>query len=193
MCIRDRYVASPKILGLQPYKVESSKYLVKLDAMENPHELPLGLREKWLALLNKTAMNRYPDPVCSELRSRLRQAMSLDPSVNMLFGNGSDEIINLLSLVASGGEGGSVLFPEPTFTVYRLSAEAHGLKVIGVPSSNEDFSCDMENMLDVIRAKQPSLIFLASPNNPTGNSVGQESIIRPVSYTHLTLPTILRV
>ena len=175
---RIRYVASPKILGLQPYKVESSKYLVKLDAMENPHELPIGLREKWLALLNKTAMNRYPDPVCSELRSRLRQAMSLDPSVNMLFGNGSDEIINLLSLVASGGEGGSVLFPEPTFTVYRLSAEAHGLKVIGVPSSNEDFSCDMENMLDVIQEKQPSLIFLASPNNPTGNSVGQESIIR---------------
>ena len=175
---RIRYVASPRILDLQPYKVESSKYLVKLDAMENPHELPLGLREKWLALLNKTAMNRYPDPVCSELRSRLRQAMSLDPSVNMLFGNGSDEIINLLSLVASGGEGGSVLFPEPTFTVYRLSAEAHGLKVIGVPSSNEDFSCDMENMLDVIQEKQPSLIFLASPNNPTGNSVGQESIIR---------------
>ncbi len=175
---RMRYIASPRILNSQPYKVESSKYLVKLDAMENPHGLPLGLREKWLALLNKTAVNRYPDPVCSELRSRLRQAMSLDRSVNMLFGNGSDEIINLLSLVASGGEGGSVLFPEPTFTVYRLSAEAHGLKVIGVPSSKEDFSCDMGTMLDVIGEKQPSLIFLASPNNPTGNSVDQESIIR---------------
>jgi histidinol-phosphate aminotransferase len=96
----------------------------------------------------------------------------------MLFGNGSDEIINLLSVVASGGKGGSVLFPEPTFTVYRLSAESHGLDVIGVPSSSDDFSCDIENMLNVIREKQPSLIFLASPNNPTGNSVDQESIIR---------------
>ncbi len=175
---RIRYIASPRILGLQPYKVESSECLVKLDAMENAHELPHGLREEWLALLNKIAVNRYPDPTCGELKSRLRQAMSLDDSINVLFGNGSDEIINLLSLVAAGGEGGAVLFPEPTFTVYRLSAEAHGLEVIGVPSNTEDFSCDIENMLNVIRKKQPSLIFLASPNNPTGNSVNEESIIR---------------
>ena len=67
---RIRYVASPRILGLQPYKVESSKYLVKLDAMENPHELPLGLREKWLALLNKTAINII------EPRNTLNQSVS---------------------------------------------------------------------------------------------------------------------
>ena len=175
---RIRYIASPRVLGLQPYKVESSECLVKLDAMENAHELPHSLREKWLASIENIAVNRYPDPTCSQLRSRLRLFMALDDSINMLFGNGSDEIINLMCLVASGGEGGSVLFPEPTFSVYRLSAEAHGLEVIGVSSRNEDFSCDIEEMLNVIRHKQPSLIFLASPNNPTGNSVDEESIIR---------------
>ena len=180
MKLRDRikYIVPSRILGLQPYKVEASENFVKLDAMENPHELSDALQKKWAKLLMEVVVNRYPDSTCSLLKNRLRPLMELDDSIDMLFGNGSDEIINLLCLVASGGAGGAVLFPEPTFSVYRLSAEVYGLKVIGVPMREDNFSCDLESMLRVIQAEQPSLIFLASPNNPTGNSVDEDLLVR---------------
>ncbi len=175
---RIKQTVSTRILGLQPYKVESSDNLLKLDAMENPYELSEDLRKKWAALLINVDINRYPDPTCRELRERLSQSKSLDSSIDMIFGNGSDELINLLCLIFSGKIGGSILFPEPTFTVYRLSAESHGLDSIGVPLRADDFSFELDHMLAVIKEKQPSLIFLASPNNPTGNSLNEQSIIQ---------------
>jgi histidinol-phosphate aminotransferase len=158
----------PEVRALAAYHVPDSAGLIKLDAMENPYGWPPELLRDWQAQLASAALNRYPDPQARALKGRLREAMRIPPQAELLLGNGSDEIIQMLAL-AVGGPGRTILAPEPGFVMFRMIATLTGTAFAGVPLRAADFALDTEAMLAAIRQHRPALIFLASPNNPTGN------------------------
>ena len=93
--------------------------------------------------------------------------MTLPDGLGLILGNGSDELIQIIAL-ALARPGAAVLAPEPTFVMYRMSALYAGLRFVGVPLTAA-FTLDVDAMLAAIERERPALVFLASPNNPTGN------------------------
>jgi histidinol-phosphate aminotransferase len=166
----------PEILALKPYHVPAAAGLVKLDAMENPYRLPPDVARAVGERLADVAMNRYPDPTAPALRASLREAMRLPAELEIMLGNGSDEIIQIVSL-ALARPGAVVLAPEPSFVMYRMSAVAAGMRFEGVPL-NPDFTLDEGRLLAAIGTHRPALTWLAYPNNPTGNLFPRASILR---------------
>lgn len=158
----------PEIRALTAYPVPDSTGLIKLDAMENPYSWPPELIEQWQSRLAQAALNRYPDPQAQALKQRLRSRMAIPSDAELLLGNGSDEIIQMLAL-AVGGPGRVLLTPEPGFVMFRMIAALTGTDYQGVPLRAADFSLDSTAMLAAIAERRPSLVFLATPNNPTGN------------------------
>ena len=164
----------PEILALHAYHVPPSTGLVKLDAMENPYLVPPFLREEIAALVSHAAINRYPDPSPQSLKEKIRTLLKLEPSMEVLLGNGSDELIQLLAM-AVNKSGATMLSVEPSFVMYKMIATFLGMRYVGVPLA-QDFSLDMPAMLESIKRDQPALIFLAYPNNPTANSFSASDI-----------------
>jgi histidinol-phosphate aminotransferase len=157
----------PEIRALRAYHVPDARGLIKLDAMENPYPLPEELRDEWLKVLRAVEINRYPDPGTHVLRARLRETLALPPGMEILLGNGSDELIQIL-LMALAQPGATVLAPEPTFVMYRMIATFCDMKFVGVPLA-KDFALDCAAVLAAIDIHRPAVVFLAYPNNPTGN------------------------
>ncbi len=151
----------------QGYHVADAAGLLKLDAMENPFPLPEALREELGRRLADAAYNRYPDANPRALKQRIAAYMGIPAGIDLLLGNGSDEVIQILAQ-AVAQPGASLLSVEPAFVMFRLLAEACGLGYTGV-SLQADFSLDLPAMLEAIERTRPALIFLAMPNNPTGN------------------------
>ena len=102
------------VLDLQAYPVSDSTGMVKLDAMENPYPLPQSLREEIARLVADAAINRYPDADAQRLKASIRAVTGLPQSLDVLLGNGSDEIIQLLAL-AVAKPGATLLSVEPSF------------------------------------------------------------------------------
>lgn len=165
----------PEIQAIKAYHVADASGLIKLDAMENPYTWPLAMKDEWAALLKDAEINRYPDPKAQGLQARLREAMGIPADMGLLLGNGSDEIIQMLML-ALGGSGRTVLSVEPAFVMYAMIARFCGLHYVGVPLNANDFSLDMPALLAAIKEHQPALIFLAWPNNPTGNLFAESEV-----------------
>jgi len=164
----------PEIRELNAYHVPDAEGLIKLDAMENPYGWPEDLMEEWLLRLRRVSLNRYPDPAARRLQPVLRKAMGVPASAALLLGNGSDELIQILML-AVAGEGRCVLSVEPGFVMYRMIATFTGLDYVGV-SLRDDFALDTEATLAAIDRHQPALVFLACPNNPTGNVFDRQAV-----------------
>ena len=167
------------IRAMSAYPVPSSAGMVKLDAMENPHSLPEPLRAAIGAAVAGASINRYPDPTAPGLRARLREAMAIPDGAGMILGNGSDEIIHIV-VQALAREGAVVLAPEPTFVMYKVDALLARVRYVGVPL-RADFSLDVEAMLAAIAEHRPAVVFLAYPNNPSGNlfdTAAMERILR---------------
>jgi len=99
-------VLRPEIRALSAYHVPDATGLIKLDAMENPYGWPESLREDWLQALRAAELNRYPDPRATELQAALRETMAIPSGMDLLLGNGSDELIQMLAL-ALGAPGQS--------------------------------------------------------------------------------------
>lgn len=165
----------PEIRALSPYHVPDASGLVKLDAMENPYGLPEALAAEWAERVHTVALNRYPDSGTQALRDALRRTMSVPEGQSILLGNGSDELIQIM-LMAVAGRDRAVLAPEPGFVMYRMIAVFCGMKYVGVPLRADDFSIDVDAMLAAIHAHRPSMVFLAYPNNPTGNLFDRSAI-----------------
>lgn len=162
-----RHWVRPPVRELAAYHVPDAQGLIKLDAMENPYTWPADMVDAWLQVLREVSLNRYPDPAALELKQALMQAMDIPQGHEVLLGNGSDELIQMI-LMAVSGAGRTVLAPEPGFVMYRMIATFLDMPYIGVPL-RQDFSLDREAMLATIETHQPAVIFLAYPNNPTGN------------------------
>jgi histidinol-phosphate aminotransferase len=157
----------PEIQALTSYHVPDPGRLIKLDAMENPWSWPESLRAEWCTALEAVSLNRYPDPGARELQAAMRCAMDVPETAAVILGNGSDELIQMI-IQTLAAPGRVVMAPEPTFVMYRQLALVAGVNFAGVPLQ-EDFSLDAAAMLEAIAVHQPAVIFLAWPNNPTGN------------------------
>jgi histidinol-phosphate aminotransferase len=160
-------VVRDEIRTLSAYHVADSAGLIKLDAMENPYGLPRELKSRLASIVAEAAINRYPDAQGHELKAALREALAIPANREILLGNGSDEIIQMLAL-AVARPGAVLLAPEPSFVMYKIIAQLTGMQYVGVPLG-ADFSLDRVAMLSAIERYTPALVFLASPNNPTGN------------------------
>lgn len=156
-----------EIQALSAYHVADATGMVKLDAMENPYVWDEYLVREWQEELADTSVNRYPDPSAQKLATLIREQMALPDDIGLMFGNGSDELIQIMAM-AMAEPGRVVMAPEPGFVMYKMIATFCAMQYRGVPL-NTDFSLDLPAMLTVIEETQPALIFLAYPNNPTGN------------------------
>ena len=161
---------SRKLLDLQPYNTKIYDHMIKLDAMEMPNDSTTMDGSPVLNALSDLELNRYPDPNFQALRKQLLLTKNLDSSeIDVIVGNGSDELIQLLCLLTANDGQGKLLIPSPTFSVYKLVAQIHGLRSYEFNLESKSFRLDISKFIEEIVKVDPSLIFIASPNNPTGN------------------------
>ncbi len=172
----------PELRELIAYHVPEPDNRIKLDAMENPYTWPSELVEQWLARLREVPLNRYPDPAARLLAGRLREAMAIPDGAEILLGNGSDELIQMIALALAQPDR-VILAPEPSFVMYRLIARFAGMACVTVPLNRDDFSLDMAAMRAAIERTQPAVVFLAYPNNPTGNLFAAEQVVEIIELT----------
>ncbi len=164
---------------MHAYAVQPSAGLVKLDAMENPYRLPAELQRELGERLAAVAINRYPGQGPADLAVALARHIELPAGCRLMLGNGSDELIDLLS-VACDVPGATILAPLPGFVMYEMSAKLRGLGFAGVPLT-ADFQLDEPAMLDAIERHRPALTYIAYPNNPTANLFDDAVIDRIVA------------
>jgi histidinol-phosphate aminotransferase len=156
-------LVKPNILSIHAYHAEEIPCRIKLDANESPY----GRR-----VLKTVKTNKYPDPEAKALRELVAKELGVKSDC-ILHGNGSDEIIYNMIMTF----GGPVMYPVPTFSMYGIISQALGEKTIEIPL-NADFDINDKSMLKAIKKDRPKLVFLSSPNNPTGNSFSSEKILK---------------
>lgn len=178
------------VQSMHAYAVQDASGLVKLDAMENPYTLSPELQAELGQRLGRVAINRYPGSSVDALRAALAAHVDLPAGYGLMLGNGSDELISLLALacdrpVLPHGAGGhtepaSVLAPLPGFVMYAMSAQLQGLGFHGI-ALTDDFELDEPAMLAAIERHRPAIVYLAYPNNPTGNLWDDGAIARIIA------------
>jgi histidinol-phosphate aminotransferase len=166
-------VIRPDIRALSAYHVPDASGMVKLEAMENPYQLPAALREELGHRLAAVALNRYPVPSYRTLKDKICAKLGVPAGFDVVLGNGSDELIAMISQACARTDSGdpgrraTVLAPVPAFVMYEMSARFAGLDFIGVPL-NADLTLDKAALLAAIATQRPAIVYLAYPNNPTG-------------------------
>ena len=166
------------IKSMSAYRIaDLPEGFIKLDAMESPYH-PFArfpeLSNEWLRLIAQAQIHLYPNPAASGLQETLRKAFDIPEAASIALGNGSDELIQFLTLLVAQS-GATMLAVEPSFVMYRHNAELYGMNYVGVPL-NEDFTLDLPAVLSAIDKHQPALIFIAYPNNPTGVCFRREEV-----------------
>lgn len=150
------------IKSLKPYSSARSEYKgqasVFLDANENPFE---------------TGLNRYPDPLQWKLKEKISELKGV-PKEHIFLGNGSDEVIDLLIRIFCEPRADHIIALPPTYGMYQVSADIADVKVLKIPLL-QGFQPDVTTILEAAGAHS-KLLFLCSPNNPTGNSFDKEAI-----------------
>ena len=168
----------PEVLALNAYHVAPAEGMVKLDAMENPHPLPPALRRELAEVLARVDLNRYPDPGGRRLRELLARKMDVPRGMELLLGNGSDDLLQMLALALSR-PGAVMMYPAPTFVMYEMNARFTGMRAVPV-ALREDYSFDADAFIARMRAEPPALVLLAYPNNPTGVLYPEQQIIEVI-------------
>lgn len=164
----------PEILAMSAYQVATASGFIKLDAMENPYAWPTDLTQLWLQSLRDCPINRYPEPNANALVAKLQQVHRIPKHCTLLLGNGSDEIIQILLMALPSRA--RVLAPNPSFIMYQQISQSLGLQYHSVKLQSDNFALDISSMLQAIKKWQPTIIFLAYPNNPTGNIFNTEEM-----------------
>lgn len=159
-------IFTDKVKNMQAYHVPSSSGMIKLDAMESPYKLPEDMRQALGTVLSMTNINRYPNPRSTSLVAKIKTQFQLPEDCDVILGNGSDELIQII-LTATMRPDAVVLSPVPSFVMYQQTAEMLGMRFVGI-DLNADFSVDESSFLAAVQQHQPAVIFLAYPNNPTG-------------------------
>ncbi|GAA4911578.1 histidinol-phosphate transaminase [Mucilaginibacter defluvii] len=159
-------ILRPNIKKLVPYssardefKGEASVYL---DANENAFGSPLN-----------TAYNRYPDPLQYKVKTRLSEIKGVPPR-NIFLGNGSDEAIDVLFRSFCNPGVDNVILVPPTYGMYEVSANINDVETRKVLLT-EDYQLNLEGIAEAID-ERTKMIFICSPNNPTGNSINREDV-----------------
>jgi histidinol-phosphate aminotransferase len=163
-------VLRPELSELKAYAPHAGTYEIRLDANEAPPILSVAAKKKLSEAAAKTLWHQYPDAGQKDLRKAIAKHNGVKPS-QVVVGVGSDELIALLLTVAtrpkSRAPAPTILTTTPTFVMYRLSARIRGQRVMEVPL-DENWDLDEGAMLRAMEMAAPNVIFLATPNNPTG-------------------------
>ncbi len=162
-----------RIRQVNAYNVQQFPCPVVLDANESPYPPPKELLEKLWVVMAGTQLNRYPDMDCTPLRNAISQKEGANQR-EILLGNGSDELVQSL-IITVCEPGDKILTPTPTFVMYETIANFLGVDCVSAPLA-DDWSLDMDNMLELIKEHDPKIIFIASPNNPTGRMYSHDDI-----------------
>ena len=168
------------IKNINAYHVPKSNNLLKLDAMESPFGVPEDLKDEYLKYIEQSEVNRYPDAESNQLNNTLRALMDIPAEYEILLGNGSDELIQLLALACNQGD--LVMSFEPSFVMYEMVSKYAHLNYLGV-KLDSNFDIELSKTLETINSNKPKLIFIAYPNNPTGNAFNYDSIIEIIRAT----------
>lgn len=181
-----------ELAELKSYSPASGNYSVRLDANEAPDLLPPEIKRRLSDVASKTLWNRYPDAGVTQLKKTLAKLHGVKSS-QVIVGVGSDEIITMLltaaTRVKSRAPAPTLITTTPTFVMYRLSARVRGQRVMEVPLDQE-WDLDERAMLRAIEMAQPNVIFIASPNNPTGTMVSPDRLERIIEQAPDSLVVI---
>ncbi|MES2297541.1 MAG: histidinol-phosphate transaminase [Pseudomonadota bacterium] len=159
------------------YLVADASGFIKLDSMENPYLLPEALRRELAERLAGAVLNRYPVPSYASLKQSICAKLGVPKGFDVILGNGSDELISMLAMACAQQERRAVvLAPVPAFVMIPRSAQFAGMDFVGVPL-RADFSLDRAAMLAAIAEHKPAVVFLAYPNNPTGNLFDENDMV----------------
>jgi histidinol-phosphate aminotransferase len=168
----------PEILALKAYHVAEAGGMVKLDAMENPYPLPPAMRRELAEVLSRVDLNRYPEPTGRELRALLARKMNVPRGMELLLGNGSDDLIQIVTL-ALARPGAVMMYPGPSFVMYAMNATFFGMHAVSA-GLRQDFSLDAPAFLAAMREHKPALVYIAYPNNPTGVLYPEEEVVEVI-------------
>lgn len=159
---------------LKPYDANQQECKYKLDANESPWDLPEKIRAKLSnEILKGMNFNHYPDSDATELRKAIARYCNVDPE-NIIVGSGSDELIHTI-ISAFIEKGDTVLCPNPSFGMYKIFTKIAGGSPIEVPL-DKDYKYQPDLILEMANKYKPKVIFLCTPNNPTGNSIPSSDI-----------------
>lgn len=177
-------LASVRAYAPQPVRPPEGKRLVVLDANESPWPLPDEATALVSEHVARIGVHRYPDARARRLRSLVAERVPAEPD-EIVFGAGSDECITLLATAFSRPRAGldavTLLAPEPGFVMFRHAALVHGLRFVGVPL-DPSFDLDLDATLFAIDRDRPSLLFFASPNNPTARTLSDDRLRRVLDH-----------
>lgn len=175
----------PEVRAISPYQGEKNSFEVKinLSGNESPFDLPQEIKDKFKAEFDQNNVNRYPEIYSERLQQKLASYLGreLKKSVSteeIIIGNGSDEILDIL--IRSFVEPKDVVLSQaPTFSMYKYFTKISGGQYEEIPL-NEDFN--LKNLKAQIDQLNPKLIFLCSPNNPTGEIIERNLILKLADY-----------
>ena len=180
MTFLDNLIANtirPEIRADASYHVPDTAGYIKLDAMETPYPLPLHMRAELGRRLADAVLNRYPVPTYASLKHKLIARMGVPKGYDVVLGNGSDECISMVVTAVAGRDRRAVIMaPVPAFVMFARTAMLLGADFVGVPL-RADLALDKAAMLAAIAKHKPAVLFLAYPNNPTGNLYDETDMV----------------
>jgi histidinol-phosphate aminotransferase len=172
----------PELADAKPYLPNQGSFRVRLDANEAPGLFGPEVRERLTQAFAELSLERYPDATAARLRNAVSSRLGVDAS-ELLMGVGSDEIlaflVTALAKPRKTSEPPLVLTTTPSFVMYKMTPRLRGLRVMEVPLDNE-WDLAEESMLRALDMGTPHLVFIASPNNPTGTTVSQSRLERVI-------------
>ena len=163
---------------LAAYQPNPGRFEVRLDANECPPLLSPDAARALAEAMTPAEFNRYPDARHVALRRAIADACAADPD-EVIAGVGSDEVIALLLTALDRprqrGAAPTLVTPSPTFVMYRMTGRARGFRATEVPL-DKSWDLDMSAMRKAVEFARPNVIFIATPNNPTGNRMSLDRI-----------------
>jgi len=175
--MRPGKLVRPEVLALKGYQVPEAQGMVKLDAMENPTRCRPRCGANWPKRCPRRSES-LPRADGRRVRELLARRMNLPSGMELLLGNGSDDLIQIITL-AVARPGTTMMYPAPTFVMYGVNAALCGMKAVAVPL-REDFSFDADAFIARMKSERPALVFIAYPNNPTGALYPEEGVLRVI-------------
>jgi histidinol-phosphate aminotransferase len=170
----------PELADFKPYAPDGGTYRVRLDANEAPPLFPESVRERLVRTFSTIAFERYPDATEGDLRGAVAARLGVAPE-EVLLGVGSDELIAILLTALSNSRKASdpptVLTTTPSFVMYRMTARLRGQRVVEVPL-DASWELAEDAMLRALSMAPPHVVFIATPNNPTGTVAPVERLER---------------
>jgi len=171
-----------KLRDFKPYKVEFVDADIRLDANESPFDLSLCVKDRIMDMIRaESELNRYPDTSSRELRDSIAAKYRCLPD-NIIASSGSDQMISVI-INTFIDPGDAVLSPCPSFDMYRISSIIGNAEVFEYELDPENgYRYDVKMIADQISLIKPKIVFICSPNNPTGNQMGNEEIKELISF-----------